>query len=142
MILPDVNLLLYAIDEKAPSHRTARSWLQEALSGSEQVAFAWVVLLAFIRLSTSRRVFANPLTPVEAFDIVEGWLAQPCSVIVEPTTRHLGIWRGLVEPIGTAANLTTDAHLAAIAIEHGAQLLSADRDFGRFPGLRWANPLG
>ena len=141
MKVPDVNLLLYALDEGSPKHARARPWLEELLSASEPVGFAWPVLLAFLRLSTRAQLFANPLDPAEAFDVVAGWLAQPCALIVHPTERHLGIMRGLVEPLGTAGNLTTDAHLAALAIEHGGEVCSADTDFARFPGLRWVDPL-
>ena len=95
----------------------------------------------FVRLSTRAHVFTHPLDGAEAFDIVEGWLAQPCAVVVHPTERHLEVLRGLVEPLGTAGNITTDAHLAALAVEHGAEICSADSDFARFPGLRWTNPL-
>ena len=141
MKLPDVNLLLYALDETSPHHGRARPWLEGLLSGTEPVGFAWTVLLAFLRLSTRALVFAEPLGPDEAFDVVEGWLAQPNAMVLEPTERHLAVLRGLVEPLGTAGNITTDAHLAALAIEHGAELCSADTDFQRFPGLRWINPL-
>lgn len=141
MKLPDVNVLLYAVDESSPHHAAARSWLEELLSGTEPVGFAWSVLLAFLRLSTRAQIFAAPLDPSEAFDLVEGWLAQPCAVVVEPTARHLAVLRGFVEPLGTAGNITTDAHLAAMAVEHGAELCSADADFGRFAALRWSNPL-
>jgi toxin-antitoxin system PIN domain toxin len=139
--LTDVNLLLYALDADAPRHRAARRWLEEQLSGTETFAFTWVVLLAFVRLSTNPRVFEKPLEPAEAFDIVEGWLAQPCATVVHPTERHSALLRELLEPLGTAGNLTTDAHLAALAIEHGAELCSCDADFSRFPGLRWRDPL-
>jgi toxin-antitoxin system PIN domain toxin len=139
--LPDANLLLYALDEASPHHPRARPWLEALLSGSEPVGFAWTVLLAFVRLSTHPQLFANPLTPTEAFAVVEGWLAQPCVLVLHPTERHLAVLRGLVEPLGTAGNITTDAHLAALAIEHGGEICSADADFVRFPGLRWTNPL-
>ena len=141
MKLPDVNLLMYAVDEASPHYTRANAWLSETLSGTEAVGFAWMVLLAFLRLSTSTQVFAAPWRPEEAFDIVEGWLAQPCSVLVHPTERHPGILRGLVGPLGTAGNIINDAHLAALAIEHGGEVCSADTDFARFPGLRWTNPL-
>jgi toxin-antitoxin system PIN domain toxin len=139
--LPDVNLLLYALDATAPRHRAAKRWLEEQLSGTETFAFTWVVLLAFVRLSTSPRVFQNPLEPAEAFDVIDGWLAQPCATIVHPTDRHAAALRELLEPLGTAGNLTTDAHLATLAIEHGAELCSSDADFSRFAGLRWSDPL-
>lgn len=142
MKLPDVNLLLYALDEASPHHQRARPWLEDILSGTEPVGFSWVVLLAFVRLTTRPQLFANPLSANEAFDVVEGWLAQPCALVLHPTGRHLAILRGLVEPLGTAGNITTDAHLAALAIEHGGEVCSADTDFGRFRGLRWTNPLG
>jgi uncharacterized protein len=139
--LPDVNLLLYAFDATAPRHDRARRWLEEQLSGTETVAFTWVVLLAFVRVSTNPRVFEKPLPASDAFDIVDGWLAQPCTTIVDPTDRHLAFLQDLLEPLGTAGNLTTDAHLAALAIEHGAELCSSDADFARFPRLRWTDPL-
>ena len=141
MKLPDVNLLLYAYDTRSPHHTPARRWLETVLSGIESVGFAWVVLLAFIRISTRIRFAGQPFEPADAFDIVERWLAQPCALVLHPTERHLAVLRGLVEPLGTAGNITSDAHLAALAIEHGAEVCSADADFGRFRGLRWTNPL-
>lgn len=141
MKLPDANLLLYALDERSLLHARARAWLEALLSGTEPVGFAWVVMLAFVRLSTRPQLFANPLAPAEAFAVVEGWLAQPCALVLQPTERHLAVLRGLVEPLGTAGNITTDAHLAALAIEHGGEVCSADTDFARFRGLRWTNPL-
>jgi uncharacterized protein len=139
--LPDVNLLLYAVDESSARHGPARAWVEERLSGAETFALAWAVLLAFIRLTTSSRVFQSPLTPSQALDLVDSWLAQPCATVVHPTSRHAPVLRQLLEPLGTAGNLTTDAHLAALAIEHGAELCSTDTDFSRFAGLRWTNPL-
>jgi toxin-antitoxin system PIN domain toxin len=139
--LPDVNILLYAVDEGSARHQPARAWVEERLSGTETFAFTWVVLLAFIRLTTSPRVFQSPLSTSAALDLVDSWLAQPCVAVVHPTSRHASVLRDLLEPLGTAGNLTTDAHLAALAIEHGAELCSTDRDFSRFAGLRWANPL-
>lgn len=141
MKLVDVNLLLYATDERSPRHKAARSWLERQLSGEEPMAFAWAVLLAFVRVSTSRLVFERPLPPDRAFDVIDRWLAQPCAVIVHPGGRHVALIRQLLDPLGTAANLVTDAHLAALAIEHGAELNSCDSDFSRFSGLRWVNPL-
>jgi toxin-antitoxin system PIN domain toxin len=140
--LADVNLLVYAYDQGSPQHVRARDWLTERLSGGETVAFAWVVLIAFVRLVTNPRVFADPMSLGEALDLVDAWLAQPCATVLHPGDRHAALLRQLLEPFGTAGNLTTDAHLAALAIEHGAELCSADADFSRFPGLRWTNPLG
>jgi len=139
--LTDVNLLVYAYDEASPNHPRARDWLEQRLSGAETFAFAWIGLLAFVRLVTSPRVFANPFQPSEALDHVDAWLAQPCTAVLYPGPRHGRLLRQLLEPFGTAGNLTTDAHLAALAIEHGAELCSADADFSRFPGLRWSNPF-
>lgn len=141
MTLTDVNLLLYAYDSSSPHHARARAWLEQRLSGAETVAFAWLTLLAFLRLVTSPRIFAEPLTAGQALDQVEAWLDQPCALVLEPGPRHIAILSDLLDPLGTAANLTTDAHLAALAIEHGAELCSADGDFARFPGLHWTNPL-
>ena len=141
MTLADVNLLLYAYDSSSVRHARARRWLEERLSGAETFGFAWVALLAFVRLATSPRVFAAPLTSAEALDLVDAWLVQPCATVLHPGSRHAVILRELLDDVGTAGNLTTDAHLAALAIEHGATLASADADFGRFPRLAWINPL-
>ncbi|HKG03223.1 MAG TPA: type II toxin-antitoxin system VapC family toxin [Conexibacter sp.] len=142
MKLPDVNVLLYAVDESCRHHDGARAWLEGALSGTETVAFCWSVLLAFVRLSTRPVVFEQPLTADEALDLVEGWLEQPNATVVDPTPRHVATLRDLLRPLGTAGNLTNDAHLAALAIEHGAELCSYDGDFARFAGLRWSRPAG
>lgn len=141
MKIVDANVLLYAIDSTSIRHQAARRWLEARLSGTETMAFSWSVLLAFLRLSTSARVFESPLQPADAFDIIDGWLAQPCATVVHPSDRHAAVLRDLLEPLGTAANLTTDAHLAALAIEHGAELCSTDVDFSRFSGVRWTDPL-
>ena len=141
MRLPDANLLIYAVDEHSPHHEQARAWLEESMSGRETVALSWSVLLAFVRLTTNPRVFEEPLDVEEATEVVDGWLAQPPTIIVSPTDRHLLVLRDLITPVGAAGNLVADAHLAALAIEHGAELHSADTDFARFPGLRWINPL-
>ncbi|MDQ3768822.1 MAG: type II toxin-antitoxin system VapC family toxin [Actinomycetota bacterium] len=133
MKLPDVNVLLYAMNVDAPEHRRAREWLERALSGSEAVAFAWVVLSGFVRISTRA---PKPRSVAQAFDVVEEWLDRPNVEVVHPTRRHAPLLRGLIEQAGTAGNLTTDAHLAALAIEHGATLASFDGDLHRFAGLR------
>jgi toxin-antitoxin system PIN domain toxin len=139
--LSDVNLLLYAYDTSSVHHERARTWLESRLSGPETLGFAWTVMLAFVRLVTSPRVFEAPLREDEAFDVLDAWLASPCATVLGPGPRHHVLLRQLLEPLGTAGNLTTDAHLAALAIEHDATLCSADTDFARFPGLRWTNPL-
>jgi uncharacterized protein len=139
--LVDANLLLYAVDERSPHHEVAKPWLEDQLSGPATFAFAWAVLLAFIRLVTNPRVFEKPLSGDEALDLVDSWLEQPNATILHPTDRHSQLLRELLAPFGTAGNLTNDAHLAALAIEHGAELCSGDADFGRFPGVQWTNPL-
>lgn len=141
MKVVDANLLLYAVNADSPRHRKARAWLEQALTASETLGLTWAVLLAFLRLSTRSAVFPRPLLVEEALDLVESWLAQPCAMVLEPTPRHLAVLRDLLSPLGTAGNLTSDAHLAAIAIEHGADLCSTDRDYARFPGVRWVDPL-
>ncbi|MGH2947416.1 MAG: type II toxin-antitoxin system VapC family toxin [Solirubrobacteraceae bacterium] len=141
MRLPDANLLLYAMDESSARHEAARAWLEDILSGTETVAFAWTVLLAFVRAGSRPAIFQRPLTVSDALDAVDGWLAQPCALVVHATDRHAAVLRELLEPLGTGGNLTGDAHLAALAIEHGAELYSSDADFSRFPGLRWRDPL-
>jgi toxin-antitoxin system PIN domain toxin len=139
--LPDVNLLLYAYDSRSSRHAAARDWMEQMLSGAETVGMAWIVLLAFIRLSTRSVVVERPLELDEALDLVDRWLSQPCVTVVHPTDRHAAVLRELLTPLGTAGNLTSDAHLAALAIEHGALLCSCDSDFSRFSGLRWLDPL-
>lgn len=129
------------MDEESPLHSAARRWLEEVLSGTETVALTWSVLVGFVRLSTRSAVFQHPLTAGEALDVIDGWLARPATTVVHPTDRHSTVLRQLLTPLGTAGNLTSDAHLAALAVEHGAELCSTDSDFSRFPGLQWSNPL-
>lgn len=142
MKLPDVNLFIYAYDAGSPRHEMAREWLEQVLSGSDTIALPWAVLLSFIRLSTQRATTTQPFDVDVAISLVEEWLAQPCTTIIAPTNRHPAVLRDLLAPIGaTGGNLTSDAHLAALAIEHGATLCSCDNDFSRFAGLRWVDPL-
>jgi uncharacterized protein len=141
VILPDVNLLIYAVDEAAPHHQRARSWLEEVLSGTEEIGFAWAVVLGFVRISTNPSVFEDPLEAADAFGYVEEWLTRPVSITLIPASGHITLMQELLLPLGVAGNLTSDAHLAALAIEHGAELCSSDTDFSRFEGLRWRNPL-
>ena len=141
MILIDLNLLIYAVNEDAPQHLPAKAWLEQVLGGTETVALPWTVLLSFLRITTRAGIFLKPLLPQVAFELVEGWLGQSPVTTVEPTAQHFRVLRDLLLPLGTAGNLTADAHLAALAIEHGAVLCSSDNDFSRFPRLRWRNPL-
>ncbi len=140
MVIVDANVLLYAVDSASGHHEQARTWLDTALAGAEAVGLAWVALLAFVRLGTSPSIFPNPLSVDDAADQLEAWLAAPAAVVAEPSPRHGSLLRGLLRGAGTAGNLTTDAHLAALAIEHGADVVSYDRDFGRFPGVRHRLP--
>jgi hypothetical protein len=139
--LLDVNLLLYTVDEESDYHEAATSWFNETLSGSETVAFAWHALLGFLRLTTKRRGARNPWPIESALEEIQRWLAQPVATIIHPTDRHAAVLRDLLTPLGAGGNLTSDAHLAALAIEHGATLCSHDNDFSRFRGLSWEDPL-
>jgi uncharacterized protein len=141
MILIDANLLLHAYNPRAVEHEASRAWLEATLSGSPFVRFAWLTLWAFLRISTNRRVFEHPLSMAEAGAIVSSWLAQPAAGVLEPAERHWDILQALTRQGQTAGPLVMDAALAALAIEHGATLYSTDRDFARFPGLTWVNPL-
>ncbi len=141
MILVDANLLLYAYHPRSEQHAASRAWLEIVLSGSELVRFAWLTLWAFLRISTNSRVFERPLTLPEAEAAVTSWLSQSLAGILEPGERHWDILRRLMREGQTTGPLVMDAVLAAIAIEHGATLHTTDRDFSRFPGLKWTNPL-
>jgi hypothetical protein len=141
MMVPDVNLLLYANITAFEEHGKARAWWERALSGREEVGIAPAALFGFVRLGTNARVFNPPLAVEDALERVEQWLARPHVHLLLPGPRHLEIAFGLLRRFGTAANLTTDVQLAALAIEHQAELHSNDSDFGRFPQLRWINPL-
>jgi hypothetical protein len=140
VIVPDLNLVLYAYNPAAAEHKRAKLWWEGLLQGSTSVGLPWIVVLGFIRLSTSRGVFTQPATVAEALRRVEAWLAEPCVSLLNPGPEH---FQALKQTLSCTAGgaLTTDAHLAALAIEHRAELHSNDADFGRFPGLRWKNPL-
>ena len=142
MLLVDANVLLYAVNEDAREHAAARRWLLGALAGGEAVAFAWTVLLAFLRLSTHPSVLPAPLDAGQAADVLGSWLAAAPAITIEPTARHLPLLHGLLAGAGTAGNIVNDAHLAALALEHGATVVSFDRDFARFEGLALHRPGG
>ena len=142
MKLLDVNLLIYTVDEESGHHERALRWFEQTLSGSETVAFAWHALVGFLRITTRPRGARDPWPIQSALDEIQRWLAQPIATVIHPTDRHAAVLRDLLVPLGTGGNLTTDAHLAALAIEHGATLCSHDNDFARFAGLRWVDPLG
>jgi len=141
VIIPDVDLLVYATDNVNVHRPAAERWIEEIMSGPETVGFPWHSLIGFIRLSTNPRVFNVPLAIDTSLSIVDDWRAQPSATVVHPTHRHAAVFRDLLSPIGVGGDLVPDTHLAALAIEHGATLHSADSDFARFPALRWYNPL-
>jgi toxin-antitoxin system PIN domain toxin len=140
--LVDTNVLLYAVNADAHHHDRSRRWLDGSLSGGGTVGLAWVVLLAFVRLSTKAEVFPRPLTPDQAMDVVDAWLSAPAAVVIEPTRDHARVLRRLLSEHGAGANLTSDAHLAALSIEHRCPVVSFDSDFGRFAGVDWRTPPG
>ena len=141
MIVIDANLLLYAYDPSSPRHPAARDWLESTLSKPEHVGLTWMTLLAFVRIGTSPRPLEHPLSITEATAIVSGWLQRPLVTVLNPSERHWEILRDLMTKGQAHGPLIMDAHLAALAIEHGATLATSDRDFTRFPGLRILNPL-
>jgi uncharacterized protein len=141
VILVDVNVLIYTIDRDSRSHGSAKRWLEEAFSGSEPIGLAWIVLLAFLRVVTRPGILRRPLDEDDALACVDEWIALPVTRVLHPTEAHWGVLRALLAHAGTAGNLTNDAHLAALAIEHNARICSADHDFLRFPGVSLINPL-
>ena len=141
MILVDANLLLYAHNTGAPQHGPARRWLESVMSGQELVRLPWVAILAFLRIGTDSRAYPHPLSMDEASGFVKGWLARSNVDILHPTERHWEILEGLLTAAQVKGPLVTDTHFAALAIEHGATLYTTDRDFARFPGLKWINPI-
>jgi uncharacterized protein len=138
--LVDANVLLYAVNVDAAHHDRSRRWLDGALSGADTVAFAWVALLAFVRLSTKVGLFPHPLTVDEAMDRVDAWLGAGPAVVLEPTVDHPRIVRRLLAELGSGGNLVNDAHLAALAVEHRCGIVSFDNAFGRFAGVDWQAP--
>jgi uncharacterized protein len=138
--LVDANVLLYAVNTDADHHERSRRWIDDALSGGDTVAFAWIALLAFVRLATKGGLFPSPLTVDGAMDRVDAWVAAAPAVVVEPTSDHASIVRRLLRETGVGGNLVNDAHLAALAVEHRCTIVSFDNDFGRFSGVDWTSP--
>lgn len=141
MILVDANILLYAEDQLSPQHERARIWWDAQLSGAGAVCLCWTVLCAFVRIGTNPRVFERPLTLKQAISRVQSWLDQPCTRLIYPTERHWAVLQSLLTEGQALGNLVSDAHLAALAMQHGCELMSTDGDFARFPKLKWKNPL-
>jgi toxin-antitoxin system PIN domain toxin len=136
----DANVLVYAVNEDAVHHQQAREWLDRSLAGASGVGFSWLVMMAFLRLTTNSSIFANPLRVPTAVAQLEAWMAQPAAHVLEPTSRHLVIMAELLSEVGRGGNLVNDAHLAALAVEHRATIVSFDNDFGRFGVVRWESP--
>lgn len=141
MILVDANLLIYAVNQDLPQHKLARAWWEQMLSGAVRVGIPWVSIMAFLRICTNPRIFSSPLSPEAAIAYIDEWLDQPPVQLVAAGAGHWPILRNLLLQTGMAANLTTDAHIAALALEQGFSVYSADNDFQRFPGLKHVNPL-
>ena len=140
MILPDVNVLVHAHNSDSAVHQAARLWWDDCLSGSEGVGLAWAAILGFVRITTNRKIVARPLAVVDVMKRISSWLDLPHVHVAQPSDRHFSRLRAELERLGTAGNLTTDAHLAVLAMERGYVLYSTDADFARFAGLRWINP--
>jgi len=141
VILIDANLLIYAHVNNLPQHFAAKGWLDESLNASAPVGLPWPSLLGFLRIVTNPRIFERPESIKDAWKQVKEWLECPSAWIPRPAERHVEILEGLIVDLNITANLVPDAHLAALAIEHGLILCSADGDFGRFPALKWQNPI-
>lgn len=140
MKLVDLNVLLYAVNRDTPHHESVLAWWEKNLQGDEPLGLAWVVLLGFLRLATNGHVFAEPLSCEAALAHVDRWLDHPGARLVQETDEHWRVLRSLLDEAGTAGNLTTDAHLAALAVTHGATLATCDADFARFRSLQCENP--
>ena len=141
MILLDANLLIYAVNRDLPQHRAARTWIEKTFSAQDNVGLPWVSVLAFLRLCTNPRVFKAPLKVADAIAYVDQWLALPSVELVTPGPQHWEIFKNLPAQCGTGGNLVADAHIAALALERGYAVYSADHDLRRFPGIRHVNPL-
>ena len=141
MIIPDVNLLIYAVIKGVPVHDKARLWLLRLMDGPEPVGFGTLILFGFIRVATNPRMIQPPMAVDRALELVDGWLARPHVRLIHPGPEHLPIAFQLLRDAGTAGNLTSDAQIAALAIEYQAEVHSNNPDFARFSGLRWRNPL-
>ena len=141
MIIPDINLLVYAYNPAAAEYIASRRWLDGLLNGEESVGLTWVVVTGFVRQITNPRIVFEPLSPEAAMEIVDQWFELPHVTPANPGSEHLRLFRRCLDAVGVGGNLVTDCHIAAIAMEYGADVHSNDADFGRFPGLTWRNPL-
>ena len=136
MKLPDTNVLVNSVNEDSPFKKQAAKWLEKAFDSEMGVGFAWLALIGFVRVSTQRGVLKTPLMPANALELMDAWLSHPRARILHPTVRHGDILAKLLLVAGTAGNLTNDAHLATLSIEHNATMGSFDKDFKKFPGIK------
>lgn len=141
MKLVDANVLLYALDRGAQHHHDSRAWLDRQLSGRETLLLPWVSLLAVLRISTHPRVYENPLRPSDVLDVIGAWLVQPSVIVPEPDAAHARRLHELLSATGSGGNLVNDAHLAALALQYRATVVTYDNDFSRFPGVAWERPV-
>ena len=141
MIIPDANLLVYAHNAADPDHKKAKEWWRRLVTGTEEVGIPMAVVMAFVRLTTSSRVLTHPLDVSRSTAIAASWFERPPVRLLHPSADHLRVFFNLANQVGVGGNLTTDIHLAALALEYRAVIHSADADFGRFSGIRWVNPL-
>lgn len=141
MILVDANLLIYAALRESPQHDVAAKWLESQFRAGYRVGLPWMSLVAFLRIATNPKICQVPVSIGAAMGVVEAWLGMPNAWVPGPGERHARIFAELLRSVNAQGNLVPDAHLAAIAIEHGLELCTADGDFARFEGLRWKNPL-
>lgn len=141
MILPDANLLIYARNAASPEFEVASKWWANCLDGGERIGLTWAVLMTYLRICSSPRVFPQPVAIGDLVGDVEDWVSRRMVRVVEPTATHLQAIRSIAEPLGLGGDIMNDVHLAALSIEYGAVVHTADRDFARFRGVRWFNPL-
>lgn len=141
MLIPDINILIYAYDSTSPRHAEARRWWETTLVGERPVGLAWATMLGFIRIMTHPRIQARPMRVPDCVRRVRSWIEHPRTEILTPGEQHADILFRFLTQLGSAGNLTSDAYLAALAVEYQAELVSTDADFARFQGLRWFNPL-
>ncbi|HEX7951134.1 MAG TPA: TA system VapC family ribonuclease toxin [Candidatus Limnocylindrales bacterium] len=140
-VLVDANILLFAANPSAPEHAAASSWLAARLNGERRIGLPWESLMAFLRIATHPRAVPRPIQPDEAWGLIDDWLAAPMAWIPQPTERHGDVLGALIRRYRLGGRLIPDAHLAALAIQHGLDVVSADSDFARFTEIRWVNPV-